>query len=104
VFAAALAAVQDAEFTVLSQERATGTIGAEKPLLGAAGEALRMTVQLNADLDRRHSGGDRGASHWATRHERATVQVSCEALYGGSRTPDARDPGGDDRVATLPSP
>ena len=46
VFAAALAAVQDAEFTILSQERATGTIGAEKPLLGAAGEALRMTVRL----------------------------------------------------------
>jgi hypothetical protein len=46
VFAAALAAVQDAQFTVLSQERATGTIGAAKPLLEAAGAALRMTVQL----------------------------------------------------------
>jgi hypothetical protein len=46
VFAAALAAVQDAEFTVMSQERATGIIDAEKPLLGATGEALRMTVRL----------------------------------------------------------
>src|SRR5262245_31720607 len=46
VFAASLAAVQDAEFTITSQERATGTIDAEKRLLGAAGESLRMTVRL----------------------------------------------------------
>jgi hypothetical protein len=46
VFAAALAAVQDAEFTVIAQERATGTIGAAKPLLGTAGESLQMTVRL----------------------------------------------------------
>ena len=46
VFAASLAAVQDAEFTVTSQERATGTIDAEKRLLGTEGESLRMTVQL----------------------------------------------------------
>ena len=39
-------AVQDAEFTVLAQERATGTIGAAKPLLGTAGESLQMTVRL----------------------------------------------------------
>src|SRR5262252_6621273 len=46
VCAAANAAAQEAEFTVLAQERATGTIGAAKPLLGTPGESLQMTVRL----------------------------------------------------------
>jgi hypothetical protein len=46
VFAASLAAIQEAEFTVTSQERETGTIGAEKPLPRAEGDILRMTVRL----------------------------------------------------------
>ena len=46
VFTAALAAIQDAEFTVMSQERATGTIGAEKRLPSDEGDLLRMTVHL----------------------------------------------------------
>jgi hypothetical protein len=46
VFAASLAAIQDAEFTVTSQERETGTIGAEKRLPGGEGDILRMTVHL----------------------------------------------------------
>jgi S-adenosylmethionine synthetase len=46
VFAASVAAIQDAEFTVTSQERETGTIGAEKRLPGEAGDVLRMTVRL----------------------------------------------------------
>jgi hypothetical protein len=46
VFAAALAAIQDAEFTVTSQERATGTIDAEKRLPSNEGDLLRMTVHL----------------------------------------------------------
>ena len=46
VFAASLAAIQDAEFTVTSQERETGAIGAEKPLPRAEGDILRMPVRL----------------------------------------------------------
>ena len=46
VFAASLAAVQDAEFTVTSQERETGTIDAEKHLPRAEGDSLRMTVRF----------------------------------------------------------
>lgn len=46
VFAAALAAIQEAEFTVTSQERATGTIGAEKRLPSNEGDLLRMIVHL----------------------------------------------------------
>jgi len=46
VFAAALAAIKDAEFTVTSQERETGTIGAEKRLPSNEGDLLRMTVHL----------------------------------------------------------
>jgi S-adenosylmethionine synthetase len=46
VFAASLAAIQEAEFTVTSQERDTGTIGAEKRLPRAEGDILRMTVRL----------------------------------------------------------
>jgi hypothetical protein len=46
VFAAALAAIQDAEFTVTSQARETGTIGAEKRLPSAEGDLLQMTVHL----------------------------------------------------------
>lgn len=46
VFAAALAAIQDAEFTVTSQERATGIIGAQKRLPSNEGDLLRMTVHL----------------------------------------------------------
>jgi hypothetical protein len=46
VFAASLAAIQEAEFTVTSQERETGTIGAEKRLPRAEGDILRMTVRL----------------------------------------------------------
>src|SRR5215813_12992608 len=49
VFAASLAAIQDAEFTVTSQERETGTIGAEKPLPRAEGDILRMTVRLTQE-------------------------------------------------------
>jgi hypothetical protein len=46
VFAASLAAIQDAEFTVTSQDRDTGTIGAEKRLARADGESLQLTVRL----------------------------------------------------------
>jgi hypothetical protein len=46
VFAAVLAAIQDAEFTVTSQEHKTGTIGAEKRLPSAEGDLLQMTVHL----------------------------------------------------------
>ena len=46
VFAATLAAIQDAEFTVTAHERATGTIGAEKRLPSNEGDLLRMTVHL----------------------------------------------------------
>jgi hypothetical protein len=46
VVAAALAAIQEAEFTVTSQEHEHGTIVAEKPLPGAEGGALRMTVSI----------------------------------------------------------
>jgi len=46
VFAAVLAAIQDAEFTVTSQEHETGTIGAEKRLPSAEGDLLQMTVRL----------------------------------------------------------
>ena len=49
VFAASLAAIQDAEFTVTSQERETGTIGAEKRLPRAEGDILRMTVHLTQE-------------------------------------------------------
>jgi S-adenosylmethionine synthetase len=49
VFAASLAAIQDAEFTVASQERETGTIGAEKRLPSAEGDILRMTVRLTQE-------------------------------------------------------
>src|SRR4029450_11455515 len=46
VFAASLAAVAAAGVAARARERATGTIGGEKPLLGTAGESLRMTVRL----------------------------------------------------------
>jgi hypothetical protein len=46
VFAAALAAIQEAEFTITSQERGTGTIDAEKRLPSHEGDLLRMTVRL----------------------------------------------------------
>jgi hypothetical protein len=46
VFAAVLAAIQDAEFTVTSQEHATGIISAEKRLPSAEGDLLQMTVHL----------------------------------------------------------
>ena len=46
VFAASLSALQEAEFTVTSQERETGTISAEKRLPRAEGDRLRMTVRL----------------------------------------------------------
>lgn len=49
VFVASLAAIQDAEFTVTSQERETGTIGAEKRLPRAEGDILRMTVRLTQE-------------------------------------------------------
>ena len=49
VFAASVAAIQDAEFTVTSQERETGTIGAEKHLPRAEGDILRMTVHLTQE-------------------------------------------------------
>src|SRR6266545_220206 len=49
VFAASLAAIQDAEFTVTSQEHETGTLGAEKPLPRAEGDILRMTVRLTQE-------------------------------------------------------
>jgi hypothetical protein len=46
VFTAVLAAIQDAEFSVTSQEYATGTIDAEKRLPRAEGDLLQMTVHL----------------------------------------------------------
>jgi hypothetical protein len=46
VFAASVAAIQDAEFTVTSQERETGSIGAEKRLPRSEGDSLQMTVRL----------------------------------------------------------
>jgi hypothetical protein len=46
VFTASLAAIQDAEFTVISQERETGTIDAEKRLPRVEGDSLQMTVRL----------------------------------------------------------
>lgn len=46
VFAAVLAAIQDAEFSVTAQEYATGTIDAEKRLPRAEGDLLQMTVHL----------------------------------------------------------
>ena len=46
VFAAVCAAIQDAEFSVTSQEYATGTINAEKHLPRAEGDLLQMTVHL----------------------------------------------------------
>lgn len=46
VFAAVLAAIQDAEFSVTAQEYATGTIDAEKRLPSAEGDLLQMTVRL----------------------------------------------------------
>src|SRR5262245_10555380 len=46
VYAAVLAAIQEAEFSVTSQEYATGTIDAEKRLPRAEGDLLQMTVQL----------------------------------------------------------
>jgi hypothetical protein len=45
-FAASLAAIQEAEFIVTSQNHATGTIMAEKRLPQAAGEVMQMTVRL----------------------------------------------------------
>jgi len=46
VFAAVLAAIQDAEFSVTAQEYATGAIDAEKRLPSAEGDLLQMTVRL----------------------------------------------------------
>lgn len=46
VFAAVLAAIQDAEFSVTAQEYTTGTIDAEKRLPRAEGDLLQMTVRL----------------------------------------------------------
>ena len=46
VFAASLAAIQDAEFTVTSQERQHGAIVAEKRLPQAEGDILQMTVRI----------------------------------------------------------
>lgn len=46
VFTASLSALQEAAFTVTSQERETGTIGAEKPLPRTEGGRLQMTVRL----------------------------------------------------------
>jgi hypothetical protein len=46
VFAAVLAAIQEAEFDVTSQEYATGTIDAEKRLSRVEGDLLQMTVHL----------------------------------------------------------
>jgi hypothetical protein len=47
VFQASLAAVQEAEFTVTSQDSNTGVIVAVKRLPTAADDMLRMTVRLN---------------------------------------------------------
>jgi hypothetical protein len=49
VFSASLAALQEAEFTVISQARETGTIGAEKRLPRAEGDRLHMTVRLKQE-------------------------------------------------------
>jgi hypothetical protein len=46
VFAASLAAMQEAEFVITSQNHATGTIMAEKHLPQAEGESMQMTVRL----------------------------------------------------------
>jgi hypothetical protein len=46
VFATVLAAIQEAEFIITSQEYATGTINAEKRLPKAEGDLLQMTVHL----------------------------------------------------------
>jgi hypothetical protein len=46
VFVASLAAIQEAEFTVTSQQREAGTIRAEKRLPQAEGDILRMTVRI----------------------------------------------------------
>ena len=46
VFAAVLAAIQDAEFRVTTQDFATGTIDAEKRLPRAEGDLLQMRVRL----------------------------------------------------------
>ena len=46
VFAATLAAIQNTKFTITSQKRTTGTIGAEKRLPSNEGDLLRMTVHL----------------------------------------------------------
>jgi hypothetical protein len=47
VFQASLAAVQEAEFTVTSQDREKGAIVAVKRLPTAAGDTMRMTVRIN---------------------------------------------------------
>jgi hypothetical protein len=49
VFQAALAAVQEAEFTVMSQANAQGVIVAEKLLPAAAGDTMQMTVRINQE-------------------------------------------------------
>jgi hypothetical protein len=46
VFQASLAAVQEAEFTVTSQESAKGTIVAVKRLPAAEGDAMQMTIRF----------------------------------------------------------
>lgn len=46
VFTATLAAIQEAEFTVTSQEPRKGAIVAEKRLPRNEGDTLRMTVQI----------------------------------------------------------
>lgn len=45
-FAASLSAIQEAEFTVTSQDRTTGTIVAEKRLPRTARNPMQMTVRL----------------------------------------------------------
>jgi hypothetical protein len=47
VFQASLAAIQEAEFIVTSQDSATGTIMAVKRLPTAEEDTMRMTVRIN---------------------------------------------------------
>jgi hypothetical protein len=46
VFVASVTAIQEAEFTVTSQEHDTGTIAAEKHLPSTEGDSLQMTIRL----------------------------------------------------------
>ena len=49
VFQAALAAVQEAEFTVTSQVSRQGVIMAEKQLPAAEGDTMRLTVRIHQE-------------------------------------------------------